>query len=348
MKRILGILTVAALAAVGCARKVEAPAASTVRGLATVTVERREAASEVEVEGAVVGRTESALASRLAAPVVEVRAVPGRTVRAGEVLVRLEQREADGAVEGARAEAAAADSALVLRARTSPDSKGSRGKGAAATLELERARQAEAMAPPRGPRRRPRSDAQRPIAPRPSSSLRSTRWSSRRSFRPGTSRPGRPSGTAGFGRRTARRGGARRAGGSAARRLERKWPSWSVARWSPAGSWKSPGRSIRQRDAARCGWTSRAASSRQSGPSYACGWPGQRDAPARARRRHRRARRARARLGGRVGNTVALRYVRTGAHAKGGLVEIRSGLEAGERVVLDPPADLEAGTRVTS
>jgi multidrug efflux pump subunit AcrA (membrane-fusion protein) len=44
---------------------------------------------------------------------------------------------------------------------------------------------------------------------------------------------------------------------------------------------------------------------------------------------------------------VALRYVRTGSRS-GGSVEVRSGLEAGERVVLDPPADLEAGTRVSS
>jgi multidrug efflux pump subunit AcrA (membrane-fusion protein) len=46
------------------------------------------------------------------------------------------------------------------------------------------------------------------------------------------------------------------------------------------------------------------------------------------------------------GGAVSLRYVRTGAREEGGLVEVRSGLEAGERVVLDPPADLEAGTRV--
>jgi multidrug efflux pump subunit AcrA (membrane-fusion protein) len=37
--------------------------------------------------------------------------------------------------------------------------------------------------------------------------------------------------------------------------------------------------------------------------------------------------------------------VRTGAPAGRGLVEIRSGLAAGDRVVIDPPADLEAGTR---
>jgi multidrug efflux system membrane fusion protein len=44
---------------------------------------------------------------------------------------------------------------------------------------------------------------------------------------------------------------------------------------------------------------------------------------------------------------AALRYVRTGP-VSGDLVEIRSGLDAGETVVLDPPADLQAGTRVGS
>jgi multidrug efflux pump subunit AcrA (membrane-fusion protein) len=39
--------------------------------------------------------------------------------------------------------------------------------------------------------------------------------------------------------------------------------------------------------------------------------------------------------------------VRTGVRAAGS-VEVRSGLEAGEKVVVNPPADLEAGTRVSS
>ena len=44
---------------------------------------------------------------------------------------------------------------------------------------------------------------------------------------------------------------------------------------------------------------------------------------------------------------ASLRYVRTGSR-RDGRVEVLSGLEAGERVVLGPPADLEGGTRVTS
>jgi len=45
---------------------------------------------------------------------------------------------------------------------------------------------------------------------------------------------------------------------------------------------------------------------------------------------------------------AALRYVRTGAHSGDGLIEVRSGVEAGDRVVLDPPADLESGVRIRS
>ena len=43
---------------------------------------------------------------------------------------------------------------------------------------------------------------------------------------------------------------------------------------------------------------------------------------------------------------VVPRYVRTAASDVPDRVEVRSGLEAGDRVVLDPPADLEAGTRI--
>jgi RND family efflux transporter MFP subunit len=45
---------------------------------------------------------------------------------------------------------------------------------------------------------------------------------------------------------------------------------------------------------------------------------------------------------------VSPRYVRTGPELAGGSVQIRSGLKAGERVVVDPPADLAAGARISS
>ena len=350
MRRILGILTVAALAAaaVGCGRKVEAPAASKLRGLATATVERREAASEVEVEGAVVGRTESALASRLSAPVVEVRAIPGRTVRAGEVLVRLEQREADGAVEGARAAAAAADSALALARKNLSRFERLEGKGAAATLELERARQDEAMASAaragaQAALRRVETDRAQAVLVAPFDAVVIEKLVS-----PGDlALPGRPL------VRLASVGG---------RRVEAA-PSEQEAAQLAVGeevAVEVGGQLVTGRVVEIAGAVDPATRRRTvrvdlpPGVQPAVGTfvrlrlAGPRETRLLAPERAIVAR------GGlelawavEPGGTVALRYVRTGAHAKAGLVEIRSGLEAGERVVLDPPADLEAGTRVT-
>jgi RND family efflux transporter MFP subunit len=45
---------------------------------------------------------------------------------------------------------------------------------------------------------------------------------------------------------------------------------------------------------------------------------------------------------------VSLRYIRTGPRSADGGIEIRAGLEAGECIVLDPPATLEEGTRLRS
>ena len=89
MKRIPGLVALLVLALTGCAKK-PAPeaAAGADRRLTTAKVERTDAAAIVEVDGTVVGATEAILSSRLAAPVVEVLAVPGQTVRAGAVLVR--------------------------------------------------------------------------------------------------------------------------------------------------------------------------------------------------------------------------------------------------------------------
>jgi hypothetical protein len=42
---------------------------------------------------------------------------------------------------------------------------------------------------------------------------------------------------------------------------------------------------------------------------------------------------------------VSLRYVQTGGEAGAGETLIRSGLASGERVVIDPPADLAAGVK---
>ena len=93
MKRIT-VLLAAALAAAACAKKPETARApdAAARTLPTAAVVRETSAGRVEIDGVVVGRIETVLSSRLAAPVAEVRAVPGESVRAGAVLVRLESR----------------------------------------------------------------------------------------------------------------------------------------------------------------------------------------------------------------------------------------------------------------
>ena len=145
MKRIIVTLAFAALAA-GCAKKAAEPARPEARRLETGKVERREEPGIVEVDGTVVGRQEAVLASRLAAPVVEVQAVPGQTVRAGEVLVRLEPRGVRRARWRARAPAwRRRGRRSISPGRISAGSSGSRA-GAAAAVELERARQDEASA----------------------------------------------------------------------------------------------------------------------------------------------------------------------------------------------------------
>ncbi len=347
MKAILGVLAVAALVSAGCSRKAEERAAPVSRTLATAAVERKEAAAVVQVDGAVVGRTEAALASRLSAPVVEVRAVPGQTVRAGDVLVRLEQREADGAVEGARAGVAAAESALALARKNLSRFERLEGKGAAAMLELDRARQDEAsasaaLAGARAALGRAETDRSQAVLVAPFDAVVVEKLVS-----PGDlASPGRP---------------LVRLASVAGRRVEAAPGERETAGLTLGENVtvELDGRTYLGRVAEIAGAVDPATRRRgvrvdlPSGFEPAVGTFARLRLPGPKEARLYAPSRAVVARGGlelawavEPGGAVALRYVRTGARAEGGLVEIRSGLEAGERVVLDPPADLEAGTRV--
>ncbi len=348
MTRILGILMVAALAAAGCARKAEESAAAPPRALATAAVERLEAAASIEVDGTVAGRTESTLASRLAAAVMEVRAVPGRTVRAGEVLVRLEPREADGAVEGARAAVAAADSALALARKNLSRFERLEGKGAAATVELDRTRQEEASASAaraaaRAALRRVETDRAQTVLVAPFDAVIVEKLVS-----PGDlASPGRP---------------LVRLASLTGRRVEAAPGEEEAARLAVGQevAVKLGGQRLVGRVAEIAGAVDPATRRRTvrvdlpAGVEPAVGSFARLLLAGPTQTRLLAPERAIVARGGlelawavEPGGAIALRYVRTGAHAQGGLVEIRSGLEAGERVVIDPPADLESGTRVT-
>jgi membrane fusion protein, multidrug efflux system len=349
MKRILGFLTLASFVAGGCAKKVEAPAASAPRALGTATVERRVAPGAVEVDGIVVGRSEAVLASRLAAAVAEVRAVPGQGVRAGEVLVRLDQREADGAVEGARAAVASAESALALARKNLSRFERLEGRGAAAAVELERARQDEAsataaLAAAHAALRRAETDRAQAVLVAPFDAVIVEKLVS-----PGDlAAPGRP---------------LVRLASAAGRRVEAAPGEERAAQLSVGEvvQVELGGRTYDGRIGEIVGAVDPVTRRRTvrvdlpGGAEPAIGGfarvrlPGPPEprlfAPARAV-----VPRGGLELAWAVGpdGIVALRYVRTGPPGAGGLVEIRSGLKAGERVVVDPPADLEAGTRIAS
>jgi RND family efflux transporter MFP subunit len=348
MKRIVVALALAALAA-GCGKKPAETPRLEARKLATGTVERREEPEIAEVDGAVIGREEAALASRLAATVVEVRAVPGRPVRAGEVLVRLSPQESEGALEGARAGVAAARTAVDLAKRNLGRFERLEGKGAAAAVELEKARQDEAsaeasLAAATAALRRAETDRAQAALAAPFDAIVVEKLVSEGDL----AAPGRPL------VRLASRSG---------RRVEASPTEAETARLSvgDAVDVELEGVRLSGRVAEIVGAVDPATRRRTIRVDLPAGseppvgtfarlrLPGPKQprllAPSRAV-----VSRGGLELAWAVGSdgVLSLRYVRTGRPAGDGLVEIRSGLESGERVVLDPPADLESGTRVAS
>jgi RND family efflux transporter MFP subunit len=146
MSRRRRLILIAAVLAAACRRGASPAAPETPRRLATAAVAERDIATSTEIEGTVVGRSDATLASRLAATVAEVTAVPGRRVRAGEVLVRLDARESDGALEGARAALASAEEAWKIARWNEGRFARLSDRGAAAPIELEHAVAGEAQA----------------------------------------------------------------------------------------------------------------------------------------------------------------------------------------------------------
>jgi RND family efflux transporter MFP subunit len=348
MKRLAGIL-VLALAAAGCARKEAARAPEAERTLQTAVVERQTAAGRVEIDGVVVGRLEAILASRLAGAVAEVHAVPGRAVRAGAVLVRLEQREADGALSGARAAHEAALTALDLAKKNRARFEKLELRGAAAAVELDRARQDEAaavaaVASAHAAVRRAEADRSQTVLTAPFDAVVVEKMVS-----PGDlAAPGRP---------------LVRLASLSGRRVEAAPGEGEAAGLKPGDPLEVVlgGRTVTGRVVEIVGAVEPATRRRTVRVDLPTGVEPPVGSFARlvlagpAAERLLVPGRAVVARGGldlawAVGpdGRVALRYVRMGAPAAGGLVEVRSGLEAGERVVLDPPADLEAGTRVRS
>jgi RND family efflux transporter MFP subunit len=348
MKRIT-VLLAAALAAAACAKNetVRGPEAAA-RKLETATVASQTAASRVEIEGVVVGRIEAILSSRLAAPVAEVRAVPGETVRAGTVLVRLEARETDAALQGARAALDSAKASLALAKKNRARFERLAERGAAAAMELDRATQDEAgasaaVASAEALARRAETDRAQAALAAPFDAVVVEKMVS-----PGDlAAPGRP---------------LVRLASASGRRVEAAPGEAEAALVKPGDALEVVigGRTITGHVAEVVGAVDPSTRRRTvrvdlpSGEEPPIGSFARLLLAGPAAPRLLVSERAVVARGGleiawAVGpdGRVALRYVRTGSRA-GGSVEVRSGLQAGERVVLDPPADLEAGTRVSS
>ena len=351
MKRI-AIVLAAAVAAGACggketaaekAERREPPA----RSLPTASVVRREGGARVEIEGVVVGKLEAVLSTRLAAAVAHVAAVPGATVRAGTVLVRLEEKETSGALEGARASLEAARASLELAKKNRARFEKLASRGAAAAIELDRARQDEASAAAAAAMaeaglRRAEADRGQAELAAPFDAVVVEKMVSTGDL----ASPGRP---------------LVRLASLSGRRVEAAPGEEQAAALQPGMTLEvaAAGRTVTGTIAEIAGAVDPATRRRTVRLDLPPGFepPGGSFArlflPAPAVAALYAPERAIVARGGLeiawvVGpdGRAALRYVRTGPRA-GGSVEIRSGVEAGEKVVLDPPADLAAGTRVS-
>lgn len=113
----MGLLLVVGVAGplTGCGGGHEAAQAVVAKApvsVATVTVSKAPHAALVEAGGLVQARTTAVVTSRLMAPVREVRVKPGDRVRAGQVLVVLDDRDLGANARGAKSSALAAEQAV--------------------------------------------------------------------------------------------------------------------------------------------------------------------------------------------------------------------------------------------
>lgn len=134
-------LALALLTLAGCSSRrepaSEAPPAVTVT---TALVASTSQSAELEVDGTVTARTEVVVASRLAASVASLEVAAGDRVARGHVLVRLDAKETESALDGARASLSAARAAARLASANLARFESLARDEAASALELDRAR----------------------------------------------------------------------------------------------------------------------------------------------------------------------------------------------------------------
>ncbi len=113
-----GVTLVAGLALPACSGGVQTvpERAADAMPVNTAIVAVAESPDTFEAGGIVQARTTATLMARLPAPVLEVRAVPGDRVRAGQVLLVLDGRDLAAQARRARAEGASADQDVIAAA----------------------------------------------------------------------------------------------------------------------------------------------------------------------------------------------------------------------------------------
>ncbi len=115
MKKALGVVGLAAVVMAACARPVPQPA----RGIdaavpvEVTTVRQSESPNTIEVGGTIQGRASAVVSARMLGMVTDVAVLAGTSVRAGQLLVRLDDRDVGAVARQATASAASAEQARV-------------------------------------------------------------------------------------------------------------------------------------------------------------------------------------------------------------------------------------------
>jgi RND family efflux transporter MFP subunit len=140
-RRSLLMMSLALLAAAGCqsSHKAESAAGAPV-SVRAVAVVAAPVSDIIEAAGSLHGASEAVLAAKVMGTVIEIRKTAGQSVRRGEILVVLDDREVAGNIGQAEGALAQAKAAAALAASNLQRFEQLKERGAASQLELDQAR----------------------------------------------------------------------------------------------------------------------------------------------------------------------------------------------------------------
>lgn len=113
-RRVIGIVLFGAVLAAGCGRPAQKAVvgASAATAVETTMVQLGDQRNDVEVGGTIRGRSSAVVSARMVASVASLAVTAGMPVRAGQLLVRLDDRDVAAGARQATASAASAEQAL--------------------------------------------------------------------------------------------------------------------------------------------------------------------------------------------------------------------------------------------